>query len=72
VVIFNRENHAGLRFWDPLIDLLSDMCVPGDFLVARSMDDLLPAIKPGMEKLQDKKSRSGAEVKSLRGTQFAA
>lgn len=52
VVIYNRRNHIGLQFWDPLIDLLSDMCVPGDFVVARELDDILPAIKPGMKQRQ--------------------
>ena len=51
VVIFNRQNHAGLGFWDPLIDLLSDMCDPGDFFVANNLEDILPAIQPGMRKL---------------------
>jgi len=50
VVIFNRQNHAGLKFWDPLIDLLSDLCQPGDFVVAREMEDILPAIEPGMKR----------------------
>ena len=50
VVIFNRLNHAGLQFWDPLIDLLSDMCNPGDFVVARELEDILTAIQPGMHK----------------------
>ena len=50
VVIFNRQNHVGLSFWDPLIDLLSDMCVPGDFVVARELGDILAAIRPGMKK----------------------
>ncbi len=48
VVIFNRQNHAGLNFWDPLIDLLSGMCVPGDFVVARELEDIIPAIHPGL------------------------
>ncbi len=51
VVIFNRQNHAGLGFWDPLIDLLSDMCDAGDFVVANHLEDILPAIQPGMKKL---------------------
>lgn len=50
VVIFNRQGRGGLNFWDPLIDLLSDMCFPGDFVVAREFDDLLPAIEPGLRK----------------------
>lgn len=49
VVIFNRFNHLGQPFWAPLIDLLSDVCEPGDFLVARELDDILPAILPGMK-----------------------
>lgn len=48
VVIFNRQSNAGLKFWDPLIDLLSDMCYPGDFVVAKELEDILPAIQPGM------------------------
>jgi uncharacterized protein (TIGR00730 family) len=50
VIIFNRKNHAGLNFWDPLIDLLSDMCQPGDFLVANQLDDILPALQSGMKR----------------------
>ncbi len=50
VVLFNRANAAGLRFWDPLINLLSDMCQPGDFSVAHTLEDLIPAVKTGMRK----------------------
>lgn len=50
VVIFNRETRAGVRFWDPLIDLLSGLCQPGDFVVARELADLLPAIEPSLRK----------------------
>jgi uncharacterized protein (TIGR00730 family) len=49
VVLFNRENYVGLRFWDPLINLLTDLCEPGDFVVARTLEDILPAIRPGMK-----------------------
>lgn len=44
VVLFNRQNIAGIGFWDPLIDLLSGMCKPGDFIVATTLDDILPAL----------------------------
>jgi uncharacterized protein (TIGR00730 family) len=54
VVIFNREHHTGRRFWDPLIDLLSDVAMPGDFVVANMMEDLLPAIRPGMKQQRRK------------------
>jgi uncharacterized protein (TIGR00730 family) len=59
VVIFNREHRSGLRFWDPLIDLLCDMAQPGDFVVANRLEDLLSAIKPGMKKLHGKKNTDG-------------
>lgn len=50
VVIFNRQGQGGLKFWDPLINLLSDMSYPGDFVVASELDDILPAIRTGMRK----------------------
>ncbi len=62
VVIYNREHHTGVRFWDPLIDLLSDMAQPGDFVVAKTMQDLLPAITPGMKKLHAKKAHPSPEA----------
>lgn len=48
VILFNRSNIAGLRFWDPLIDLLSGMCEPGEFVVANDLDDILPAVIRGI------------------------
>jgi predicted Rossmann-fold nucleotide-binding protein len=48
VVVFNRRNAAGVRFWDPLINLLSDLCQPGDFVVANELGDILPAIRLGL------------------------
>jgi uncharacterized protein (TIGR00730 family) len=48
VVVFNRRNAAGVRFWDPLINLLSDLCQPGDFTVANELEDILPAIRIGL------------------------
>jgi uncharacterized protein (TIGR00730 family) len=56
VVIFNREHAPGLRFWDPLIELLGSMARPGDFVVADALEDLLPAITPGMKKLHAAKA----------------
>ncbi|MCU0795655.1 MAG: LOG family protein, partial [Akkermansiaceae bacterium] len=58
VVIYNRRNHAGIGFWDPLIDLLDGLCAPGEFVVANELSDILPAI---IARLPEKKSRlSGA------------
>lgn len=48
VVLFNRRNPAGVRFWAPLIELLNGFCRPGDFVVAESLDEILPAVKTGM------------------------
>jgi predicted Rossmann-fold nucleotide-binding protein len=45
VVLFNRLNPAGVRFWDPLIGLLKAFCNPGDFSVANTLDEILPAIR---------------------------
>ena len=50
VVIFNRRSGTGINFWDPMIDLLSDMCHAGDFVVANALEDILPAIQAGMNK----------------------
>lgn len=52
VVLFNRSNAGGVRFWDPLIDLLSDLCQPGDFVVANGLGDILPAIQRGLAERQ--------------------
>lgn len=52
VVIFNRISGTGQKFWDPLIDLLSDACQPGDFVVAQDLGEVLPAIIPGMKRLR--------------------
>ncbi|WP_166442566.1 LOG family protein [Phragmitibacter flavus] len=48
VVIFNRASSNGLRFWDPLIELLGTMSQPGDFVVANTLEEILPAIQTGM------------------------
>ena len=43
VVIFNRKDSSGKGFWDPLIELLGDLCKPDDFVVASTLDEILPA-----------------------------
>ena len=48
VVIFNRLNDAGVRFWDPLIPLLNSLCQPGDFTLANDLADIVPLVKAGM------------------------
>jgi uncharacterized protein (TIGR00730 family) len=49
VILFNRQNGHGVRFWDPLIGLLSGLCEPGSFGVADSLDQILPAIRADLK-----------------------
>ncbi|HEY5893844.1 MAG TPA: LOG family protein [Chthoniobacterales bacterium] len=72
VVIFNRPCAAGVHFWDPLIDLLSDMCDLGEFVVARRLEDIVPAIQPAMKKLRAKESSRVAEPIPVPGRELAA
>lgn len=65
VVVYNRLDRSGLSFWDPLIDLLSNLCQPGDFVVARELEDLLPAIMPGMKKIRDQELATSASVETV-------
>ncbi len=48
VVIFNRRNPSGVGFWDPLIDLLDGLCVPGDFVVAHTLNDVIPYVSKSL------------------------
>jgi len=45
VVLFNRSNPSGVRFWEPLIELLGGMVQPGAFVVAGTLEEILPAIR---------------------------
>ncbi len=56
VVIYNRQNHGGIGFWDPLIDLLDGVCKPGEFVVANQFDDILPAIQTRLPQAVSKAS----------------
>ncbi len=48
VVIFNRQNPSGIGFWDPLIDLLDGLCERGDFVVANTLDDVIPYVSKAL------------------------
>jgi uncharacterized protein (TIGR00730 family) len=50
VIIFNRQNADGINFWAPLIALLQGLCHPGDFTVAHHLDDIVPALRPGLKR----------------------
>jgi len=45
VVIFNRLDANGVRFWDPLIEMLSTWCYDGEFVVVDELRDIVPKIK---------------------------
>ncbi|MGC1481836.1 MAG: LOG family protein [Chthoniobacterales bacterium] len=49
VVIFNRIDGDGVRFWDPLNDLLADHCDVSECEVVETLDEILPAILAGMK-----------------------
>ncbi|MEJ6571394.1 MAG: LOG family protein [Akkermansiaceae bacterium] len=49
VILFNRENEEGVRFWDPFISLLEAKCSPGMFHVVDDLDDLVPTTLREME-----------------------
>lgn len=68
VVIFNRRNSAGVNFWDPLIEMLHRMCHPGDFVVAETLEEILPAIAPTMKR----RTTSFAELIASQGEELAA
>ncbi len=48
VVIFNRLDSNGERFWDPLIEMLSAWRQNGEFVVVEKFDDIIPTIQRAM------------------------
>ena len=45
VVVFNRLDRNGSRFWEPLIALFGRFCQPNDFAVANDLQDIVPLIR---------------------------
>ena len=45
IVIFNRLDSNGDRFWEPLVDLLPKFCSSNDYLIVDELDEIIPAIK---------------------------
>jgi hypothetical protein len=45
VVVFDRMDKNGVRFWTPLIDLLGEWCGEGDFSVVLELDEIVPTVK---------------------------
>jgi len=45
VVVFNREDAGGARFWTPLIKVLRNWCDDSQFVVVEDLDDIVPTVK---------------------------
>jgi len=45
VVVFNRLDASGVRFWDLLIELMEPWCRTGEFVVVDELDDIIPAVR---------------------------
>jgi len=56
VVIYNRETANGVRFWDPVVSLLEKICAPGDYSVTNDLEDILPTLRRGTDKLGQKQA----------------
>ena len=45
ILVYDRMDNSGQRFWSPLNDLLGDACREGAYQVVENLADILPAIK---------------------------
>jgi uncharacterized protein (TIGR00730 family) len=45
VVVFNRRDSNGVRFWDPLIRMLQPWCAAGEFVVVDELEEIIPAAR---------------------------
>jgi uncharacterized protein (TIGR00730 family) len=48
VVVFNRLDRSGKRFWTPLIEMLHASCGTQAFIVVDELDQIVPAIREAM------------------------
>lgn len=48
VVVFDRLDSSGERFWAPLIGLLNRWCYNGEFAVVDRLEDIIPELKKTM------------------------
>jgi uncharacterized protein (TIGR00730 family) len=44
VVVFNRRDNNGVSFWDPMIDMLHDLCCGSHFEVVDTLDQIIPTL----------------------------
>ena len=45
VIVFNRKDAEGRRFWTPLVELLGDWCYDGEFVVVDELSEIIPIIE---------------------------
>ncbi|MGJ8724297.1 MAG: LOG family protein [Roseibacillus sp.] len=50
VIIFNRLDSSGDRFWEPLVELLGKYCNADDYTIVNELDEIVPAIKAKLKK----------------------
>jgi len=52
VVVFDRLDESGVRFWGPLIKLLGEWCYDGEFVVVNELSEIVPMIREMIAKPQ--------------------
>ncbi|WP_411828001.1 LOG family protein [Luteolibacter sp. AS25] len=45
VIVYDRMDSSGKRFWTPLIELLGEWCYDGEFVVVQELEEIVPKIK---------------------------
>ncbi len=52
VVVFNRTDAKGVRFWDPLIQMLGTWCYDGEFIIVDDLSNIIPTLQPLIQELK--------------------
>ncbi|RYD32709.1 MAG: hypothetical protein EOP87_12345 [Verrucomicrobiaceae bacterium] len=45
VIVFDRQDANGVRFWGPLIGMLRPWCADGEFVVVQELDQIIPTAR---------------------------
>ena len=45
VIVFDRKDAEGRRFWSPLIKLLGEWCYDGEFVVVNELSEIIPRVQ---------------------------
>lgn len=48
VIVYDRMDESGIRFWSPLIGLLSEWCRNGEFAVVSELAEIVPKVREMM------------------------